>query len=214
MNIGDAARATELAQDVFVRLYRAIGEYRGDSEWALLETIARNVGYNYIRARTTIKRGAVRAESLDDRDSEKEPAAVHVDPVDRLIEDAAYRHRLGDAARTVSHTFSWEHSQDSFAHVLADADLAEVVQQRRVAQRDEVEPAGPAVAAGDGAVLLAELPHLGGEPGLLPEGEQDRFSVPEDDPDRDRDGDGLLPVRHLDGVAPHRPLAGQVMTAA
>ena len=34
------------------------------------------------------------------------------------------------------------------------------VQAHRVAERDEIEPAGAAVAAGDGAVLLAELAHL------------------------------------------------------
>jgi RNA polymerase sigma-70 factor (ECF subfamily) len=80
------ADAQELAQDTFIRFYRAMGEYRADGEWALLETIARNVGYNYLRARTTIKRGSVRTESLDDRDFENDPAAVHTDPVDRLIE--------------------------------------------------------------------------------------------------------------------------------
>lgn len=81
------ADAQEHAQEVFVRLYRAIGEYREDSEWALVEKIARNVAYNDFRARTTIKRGAVRTESLDDRDSIQEPAAAGTDPVDRLIRD-------------------------------------------------------------------------------------------------------------------------------
>jgi glycosyltransferase involved in cell wall biosynthesis len=55
--------------------------------------------------------------------------------VDRLVEDGAYRHRLGDAARVVSRTFSWENSQDSFAHVLGD-----VLAGRRVSSED---PEGP-----------------------------------------------------------------------
>lgn len=81
------ADAQELTQDSFVRFYRAMDEYRGEAEWALLETIARNVGYNRVRSLTTIKRGAVRAESLDDRDpAHEDPPAAQPHPVDRLIE--------------------------------------------------------------------------------------------------------------------------------
>ncbi|NYE38748.1 glycosyltransferase involved in cell wall biosynthesis [Nocardioides cavernae] len=39
----------------------------------------------------------------------------------RLVGDDAERRRLGKGARELSHTFSWAHSQESFAHVLADA---------------------------------------------------------------------------------------------
>jgi RNA polymerase sigma-70 factor (ECF subfamily) len=82
------AEAQELTQDSFVRLYKSAGEYSGgESEWALLETIARNVGYNRVRSMTTIKRGAVRTESLDDPDVEhRAPAATQLHPVDRLID--------------------------------------------------------------------------------------------------------------------------------
>jgi RNA polymerase sigma-70 factor (ECF subfamily) len=79
--------AQELTQDSFLRFYRTMDEYRGEAEWALLETIARNVGYNRVRSQTTIKRGAVRPESLDDvESSHREPEAVQQAPVDRLID--------------------------------------------------------------------------------------------------------------------------------
>ena len=81
------AEAQELTHDSFVRFYKAMDEYRGDAEWALLETIARNVGYNRVRSLTTIKRGAVQAESLDDPEvSRKEAPPEQTAPVDRLIQ--------------------------------------------------------------------------------------------------------------------------------
>lgn len=41
--------------------------------------------------------------------------------VRRLVGDDEERERLGKGARELSDTFSWTHSQNSFAHVLADA---------------------------------------------------------------------------------------------
>ncbi|HEX6099185.1 MAG TPA: RNA polymerase sigma factor [Thermoanaerobaculia bacterium] len=88
------AEAQELTHDSFLRFYRTMHEYRGEAEWALLETIARNVGYNRVRSLTTIKRGAVRPESLDDTESSrKDPVAVQQHPLDRMI-DAERRTRL------------------------------------------------------------------------------------------------------------------------
>ena len=55
--------------------------------------------------------------------------------VRRLVADDAERRRLGKGAREMSHTFSWAHSQESFAHVLVD-----VLAGRRVAVED---PDGP-----------------------------------------------------------------------
>jgi RNA polymerase sigma-70 factor (ECF subfamily) len=79
--------AQELTQDAFVRFYKALDEYRGEAEWALLETIARNVGFNRVRSQTTIKRGAVRTESLDAVEAAGSvPRAPQQDPVDRMIE--------------------------------------------------------------------------------------------------------------------------------
>jgi RNA polymerase sigma factor (sigma-70 family) len=81
------ADAQELTHDSFLRFYRAMDEYRGEAEWALLETIARNVGFNRVRSLTTFKRGALQPESLDDLDpSHNEPAAMQKDPVERLID--------------------------------------------------------------------------------------------------------------------------------
>jgi RNA polymerase sigma-70 factor (ECF subfamily) len=86
------ADAQELTQDSFVRFFRAMDEYRGQAEWALLETIARNVGYNRIRSVSTIKRGSVRPESLDDRESPKDaPDPTQVHPMDRMIETERLR---------------------------------------------------------------------------------------------------------------------------
>jgi len=55
--------------------------------------------------------------------------------VRRLVADDAERKRLGKGAREMSHTFSWSHSQESFAHVLGD-----VLDGRRVCVED---PDGP-----------------------------------------------------------------------
>ena len=78
--------AKELTQEAFLRFYRTMHEYRGEAEWALLETIARNLAYNRVRSLTTIKRGAVKPESLDDVDSPpRDVQAMQADPVDRLI---------------------------------------------------------------------------------------------------------------------------------
>lgn len=54
----DEDDAKDLAQDVFIRFYEAMDEYRGDAEWAFLETIARRLAYNRIRAARTAMRGA------------------------------------------------------------------------------------------------------------------------------------------------------------
>lgn len=81
------ADAQELVQDSFIRFYLAMDEYRGQAEWALLETIARNVGYNRVRSLTTIKRGKIRPESLDDGESGAEAVAPNQrHPIDTMIE--------------------------------------------------------------------------------------------------------------------------------
>lgn len=53
----------------------------------------------------------------------------------QLLEDSELRNRLGDGALEMSQTFSWTHSQDSFAHVLSD-----VLAGKRVSVED---PDGP-----------------------------------------------------------------------
>jgi RNA polymerase sigma factor (sigma-70 family) len=91
------ADAQDLTQDSFVRFYRAMDEYRGQAEWALLETIARNVGYNKVRAVNTIKRGSVRPESLDDGESVHDAIdKTQRHPIDTMIETERLR-RLREA---------------------------------------------------------------------------------------------------------------------
>jgi glycosyltransferase involved in cell wall biosynthesis len=41
------------------------------------------------------------------------------DELGRLLDDDALRADLGDGAREMSHRFTWEHAQESFAHVVA-----------------------------------------------------------------------------------------------
>jgi RNA polymerase sigma factor (sigma-70 family) len=69
-----------------------MGDYRGDAEWALLETIARNVGYNRVRSLNTIRRGSIRPESLDDPEERNDPAdSGQRHPIDTMIETERLR---------------------------------------------------------------------------------------------------------------------------
>jgi RNA polymerase sigma-70 factor, ECF subfamily len=52
-------RARELAQEVFLRVYRGMDQYRGEAEWAFLQKTARNLAFNEIRGRKTQKRTGV-----------------------------------------------------------------------------------------------------------------------------------------------------------
>jgi len=52
-------RARELAQEVFLRVYRGMDHYRGEAEWTFLQTTARNLAFNEIRGRKTQKRTGV-----------------------------------------------------------------------------------------------------------------------------------------------------------
>ena len=45
--------------------------------------------------------------------------AEFVDAVGTLLDDDTLRTRLGSGAREMSHQFTWEHAQESFAHVVA-----------------------------------------------------------------------------------------------
>lgn len=87
------ADAEDLIQDSFIRLFKAMGEYEDPAQWPLLETIARHVGYNYVRSMKTIKRGGgVRPESLDDSERAEDPADTRQrHPVDTMIETERLR---------------------------------------------------------------------------------------------------------------------------
>ena len=67
--------AEELAQDAFLRFYKAMDEYRGDAEWAFLESTARNLALNRIRSRSTLKRNATTVD-IDDPNVREEPMAA------------------------------------------------------------------------------------------------------------------------------------------
>jgi RNA polymerase sigma-70 factor, ECF subfamily len=88
--------AEELTQDAFFRFLEAMDEYRGDAEWAYLETIARNVAYNRIRSQKTAKRGADTVD-IDDRNCVPEPVAPAEPDYAQRQEDARRSKLLRDA---------------------------------------------------------------------------------------------------------------------
>jgi len=51
-------QARDLAQDVFVRVYRSMPDYRAEAEWSYLETTARRVALNEIRTKKATKHNA------------------------------------------------------------------------------------------------------------------------------------------------------------
>jgi RNA polymerase sigma factor, sigma-70 family len=55
--VGDD-EAQDLAQETYKRIYETFAQYRGEAEWAFIETTARNVLFNWARARRTAKRSA------------------------------------------------------------------------------------------------------------------------------------------------------------
>ena len=60
--------AHDLAQDAFKRLFERIGSIRNENEWPFLQSIARTVFLNWLRAQKTQKRGSARVLELDDPD--------------------------------------------------------------------------------------------------------------------------------------------------
>lgn len=96
------ADAKDLTQDAFLRFYRAMDDYDGVAEWALLEKIAQNVGLNRVRSVNTIKRGSVRPASLDDGELLKEPVDTsHKHPIDTMIETEQLK-RMYEAIKGLS----------------------------------------------------------------------------------------------------------------
>lgn len=64
----------DLAQETFKRVYESFDQYRGDAEWSFLQTTARNVLFNWVRARKASKRSAEVIE-IDDPDIAFDPPA-------------------------------------------------------------------------------------------------------------------------------------------
>jgi len=50
--------ADDVAQDVFLRVFAVGDQYRGESEWSFLQTVATRVVLNRVRASHTLKRGS------------------------------------------------------------------------------------------------------------------------------------------------------------
>jgi RNA polymerase sigma-70 factor (ECF subfamily) len=51
--------ARDLAQDVFLRVYRSMENYRGEAEWSFLQVTARRVALNHVRGELTQKRRGI-----------------------------------------------------------------------------------------------------------------------------------------------------------
>lgn len=79
--------AHDLAQDAFKRFYENFAQYRGEAEWSYLETIARNVLFNWVRARRTAKRNAAIVEIDDPELVFDPPAPEEPDYADRQEEE-------------------------------------------------------------------------------------------------------------------------------
>jgi len=79
--------AHDLAQDAFKRLYENFAQYRGEGDWSYLETLARNVLYNWVRARKTSKRHAAMVEIDDPELVFDPPAPEEPDYADRQEEE-------------------------------------------------------------------------------------------------------------------------------
>ena len=66
--------AHDLAQDTFQRFYEHMHQYRGEGDSSYLQTIARNVLFNFVRAARTAKRSA-NIIDIDDPDVSEQLAA-------------------------------------------------------------------------------------------------------------------------------------------
>lgn len=88
--------ANDLAQQTFVQFYEAMEHYRGEAEWAFLETVVRNVAYNRIRALKSASRSAQVISIEDARAKRKVPIESAVDHASREA-DALRRKQLHDA---------------------------------------------------------------------------------------------------------------------
>jgi RNA polymerase sigma factor (sigma-70 family) len=88
--------AHDLSQEAFKRLYENFAQYRGEGDWSYVEVIARNVLYNWVRARSTAKRSAELVE-IDDPEFANEPPAPEEPDYAERQEDEIRRRRLRQA---------------------------------------------------------------------------------------------------------------------
>jgi RNA polymerase sigma factor (sigma-70 family) len=88
--------AQDLAQETYKRIYETFAQYRGEAEWAFIETTARNVLLNWVRARKTAKRNADTVDIDDPSFTHDPPAPPEPDYAERQ-EAAMRRARLWSA---------------------------------------------------------------------------------------------------------------------
>jgi RNA polymerase sigma factor (sigma-70 family) len=88
--------ATDLAQQAFLRFYEALEHYRGEVEWAFLETVVRNVAYDRVRALKSASRSAQVVSIEDARAKRQELTQLPMDHAAREAE-ALRRKQLHDA---------------------------------------------------------------------------------------------------------------------
>ncbi len=89
--------AHDLAQDAFKRLFERIGQIRNENEWPFLQSVARTVFLNWLRAQKTQKRGSAKTVDLDDPElAAKMPIAEQPDYATRQ-QDAVRSRQLREA---------------------------------------------------------------------------------------------------------------------
>ena len=91
--------ARDLAQEVFVRFYERLEQYRGEAEWAFLQKIARNLLSNWWRNRSALKRTAHLVD-LDDAEALRGARQDAEQP--EHLETARNRKQLYDAIASLS----------------------------------------------------------------------------------------------------------------
>jgi RNA polymerase sigma factor (sigma-70 family) len=93
--------AQDLAQETFKRIFESFDQYRGEGEWSFIETTARRVLYNWVRAGNTAKRKAELVE-IDDPDFSYEPPAVEEPDLAERQQQALRKTRLRQAVSELS----------------------------------------------------------------------------------------------------------------
>lgn len=68
-----AEDATDTAQDVFLRVFAVARDYSEDQSWRFIETVARNVAMNRVRAQHALKRRTVDASATESSPSDHVP---------------------------------------------------------------------------------------------------------------------------------------------
>jgi len=72
----DVEKSRDLAQDVFVRVYEHVNEYRGEAKWSYLQQVARRLAFNHSRDIRAAKRHGIMVteDALFDRPSPQQGA--------------------------------------------------------------------------------------------------------------------------------------------